>query len=222
VITSPYDSPDMNLAISSGDCYLLSTLPKEQLPFDTIRFINTTSRELQTSGSLSEVRLVQVRPGEIRPSEVRLARVRRGRVCLRDFRPAEPPPNPSCGGVTGKASFGFVSNRGASERAGQTQFQFKVGNLNFHSSSYDWLVVAGAKAMFKGTGTINGAGNYGFMVSAVDGQITGGGGVDKFRIKIWDKDAGDLVVYDNQMDAAEDAEPTTVPGGGSIVIHKEE
>jgi hypothetical protein len=44
--------------------------------------------------------------------------------------------------------------------------------------------------------------------------------VDRFRIKIWDKDNGDAIVYDNQMDAADDADPTTVIGGGSIVIHK--
>ena len=31
---------------------------------------------------------------------------------------------------------------------------------------------------------------------------------------------GDAVVYDNEMGAAEDAETTTVLGGGSIVIHK--
>jgi hypothetical protein len=43
--------------------------------------------------------------------------------------------------------------------------------------------------------------------------------VDLFRIKIWDKDL-DAVVYDNQMGEAEDANPTTAIGGGSIVIHK--
>ena len=59
--------------------------------------------------------------------------------------------------------------------------------MNFHSTSYEWLVVAGARAQYKGEGTINGSGNYGFMLTAIDGQINGGGGVDKFRIKIWDK-----------------------------------
>ena len=58
------------------------------------------------------------------------------------------------------------------------------------------------------------------MVSAVDGEVQGGGGEDKFRIKIWDKDNGDAIVYDNQMDDAEDAELTTILGGGNIVIHK--
>lgn len=123
--------------------------------------------------------------------------------------------------LTGRANFGFVSKykKGANVPTGNTEFQFKVANLNFHSEIYDWLVVAGAKAQYKGTGTINSAGNYGFMLTAIDGQINGGGGVDKFRIKIWDKQSGNIV-YDNQMHAAEDADPTTDIGGGSIVIHK--
>jgi uncharacterized delta-60 repeat protein len=126
-----------------------------------------------------------------------------------------------CGGAIGKANFGFVSKykKGASEPTGQTEFQFKAGDLDFHSSSYDWLVIAGAKAMYKGTGTINGTGSYTFQINAIDGQVNDGGGVDKFRIKIWDK-AIDEVVYDNQMGAAEDANPMTEIGGGSIVVHK--
>jgi len=81
-------------------------------------------------------------------------------------------------------------------------------------------VVAGAKAMFKGVGTINGQGSYGFMLSAVDAKLTPSADVDLFRIKIWDTTADDLVVYDNQMDAAEDTDLTTAIQGGSIVIHK--
>lgn len=122
--------------------------------------------------------------------------------------------------LTGKANFGFVSKykKGADTPTGNTEFLFKAGDLNFHSSDYDWLVVAGPQAKFKGIGTINGTGEYGFMLSAVDGQVNGGGGTDKFRIKIWDK-ATEAVVYDNQLGAEEDVEPTTALGGGSIVIH---
>jgi hypothetical protein len=58
------------------------------------------------------------------------------------------------------------------------------------------------------------------MLSAIDGDLLGGGQAGKFRIKIWDKDDNDLIVYDNQMDADDDANPTTELGGGSIVIHK--
>jgi uncharacterized repeat protein (TIGR01451 family) len=126
--------------------------------------------------------------------------------------------NPS---LTGKANFGFVSKYepGANVPTGQTEFQFKAGNLNFHSTSYEWLVVAGARAQYKGSGTINGAGNYRFMLTVIDGQVNGGGGVDKFRIKIWDSTNGGIV-YDNQMGAGDDATPATALGGGSIVIHR--
>lgn len=119
----------------------------------------------------------------------------------------------------GKANFGFVSKyqKGATIPSGNTEFQFHVGNLNFNSTVYEWLVVSGAKAQFKGSGTINGIGNYGFLVSVVDGQVTGGGGVDKFRIKIWNKATG-VVVYDNQLGSPDDAEATTAIAGGTIVI----
>ena len=74
--------------------------------------------------------------------------------------------------------------------------------------------------MYKGIGTINGAGNYGFMISAIDEDLTPSTDVDLFRIKIWDKDNGDAIVYDNLMGADEDADPTTEIGGGQIKIHK--
>ena len=45
-----------------------------------------------------------------------------------------------------------------------------------------------------------------------------GGGVDRLRLKVWDKVSG-LVVYDNQRGADDAADPTTALGGGSIVIH---
>ncbi len=127
--------------------------------------------------------------------------------------------NPS---LTGKANFGFVSKykKGATIPTGNTEFQFKVADLNFHSDTYQWLVIAGAKAQYKGIGTINGEGNYGFMLTAIDGDIKGGGGTDKFRMKIWDKDNNDTIVYDNQLGDSDDSEPTTIIGGGSIVVHK--
>ncbi|MFC1865798.1 PKD domain-containing protein [Chloroflexota bacterium] len=111
---------------------------------------------------------------------------------------------------TGKATFGFVSKykKGASIPDGQTEFQFKAGNLNFHSTSYDWLVVTGSNfAKFKGTGTINSEGEYKFQIWAGDGDP------DTFRIKIWTEDEGgsETVRYDNGSN-----QPI---GGGSIVVH---
>ena len=123
--------------------------------------------------------------------------------------------------LTGKANFGFVSKyqNGASVPTGNTEFQFKAGNLNFKSTAYEWLVVAGKKAQYKGSGTINGIGDYRFMLTVIDGQQPGGGGQDKFRIRIWNNNGGGLV-YDNQMNDPDNSDPTTVLGGGSIVIHK--
>ncbi len=95
---------------------------------------------------------------------------------------------------------------------GNTNFQFSAGNFHFKSSAYDemTLVISGAKATYRGTGTVNGSGDYGFMVSAIDGQINGGGGIDKFRIKVWDKTDGNKVVYDNQIESAENADATSL------------
>ena len=124
-------------------------------------------------------------------------------------------------GLSGKATFGFVSKyqKGATVPTGNTQFNFKVAGLNFKSTSYDWLVIAGAKAKYKGYGTINGSGSYQFLLSAIDGDASNGGGIDKFRIKIWDQINGG-VVYDNAFGAAEDADPPTAISGGSIVVHQ--
>ena len=123
--------------------------------------------------------------------------------------------------LTGKANFGFVSKykNGSSVPTGNTEFQFKAGNLNFSSTSYEWMVIAGARAQYKGAGTINGSGDYRFMLTAIDGQEPGGGGQDKFRIRIWNNAGGGLV-YDNQLNAPDTAEPTTILSGGQIVIHK--
>jgi hypothetical protein len=122
--------------------------------------------------------------------------------------------------TTGKATFGFVSKykKGANVPTGETEFHFNAGDLKFHSTEYDWLVVAGSKAKFKGIGTINGAGVYKFMISAFDGKDTGD--PDTFRIKIWEEVNGvERVIYDNQMGDDDLADATTELGGGSITVH---
>ena len=105
--------------------------------------------------------------------------------------------------------------KGAIVPTGNTQFKFKVGDLDFNSTEYDWLVIAGQKALFKGTGTINGEGTYKFMISAIEGTT----GEGKFRIKIWDG-LSDEIIYDNQLGVDEDADPTTTIVG-SIRIQKD-
>ncbi|MFP5367812.1 MAG: hypothetical protein ACLGIS_13390, partial [Actinomycetes bacterium] len=71
-------------------------------------------------------------------------------------------------------------------------------------------------AQYKGNGTVNGVAGYKFLLTATDGAVNGGGGTDKFRIKIT-KDG--TVVYDNLLGAADDATNAQVLTGGSIVIH---
>lgn len=124
--------------------------------------------------------------------------------------------------LIGKAHFGFVSKykKGQQKPTGNTQFQFQVADLNFHSDSYDWLVIAGHKAMYKGNGTIKGSGNYGFMISAIDEKLTPNTDIDLFRIKIWDKENNYEVIYDNQLGDPENDEPATQIAAGQIVIHK--
>jgi PKD repeat protein len=112
--------------------------------------------------------------------------------------------------LTGRATFGFVSKyrRGASVPTGNTEFVFHAGALNFHSTSYEFLVVnqGGSNAQFKGSGTINGDGSYKFMLWANDGDP------DTFRIRIWEEvGETEVVIYDNG---------TNQPiGRGSIVVH---
>jgi hypothetical protein len=117
--------------------------------------------------------------------------------------------------LTGKANFGFVSKyqKGATVPTGETEFNFQVANFNFHASVYQWMVVSGSQAQYKGTGAINGAGNYNFMLTASDSP-------DGFRIKITNPADGS-VIYDNMKAPLDDSIGNTQPiAGGSIVIHK--
>lgn len=126
--------------------------------------------------------------------------------------------------LSGKATFGFVAKyrKGANAPDGNTAFHFRAGDFTFESTSYQWLVVAGARAQFKGVGTVNGGGSYGFLLTAIDGDVNGGTGADAFRIKVWtlNSDGSEgAVVYDNKLGAPDDGSAATTIGGGSIAIH---
>jgi hypothetical protein len=125
-------------------------------------------------------------------------------------------PNPS---LTGPASFRFAVkyNNGSSLPSGTTSFKFQRAKLDFKGTSFDWLVVTGATAQCRGTGTLDGVSGYNFLWTALDGDLPGGGGVDKFRIKIWTATG---VVYDNQLGEDDTAAPTTPLSNGTIIIHE--
>jgi len=124
--------------------------------------------------------------------------------------------NPS---LAGKVSFGFVSKylKNATNPKGETQFDFKLAGLSFNALNFDYLVISGAKVMYRGFGKINGNAGYSFILTVIDGQATNGGGVDKFRIKIWNKTTG-AIVYDTQMGAPDNADPVTPVGEGSTIV----
>lgn len=126
---------------------------------------------------------------------------------------------------SGRATFSFVSKyaKGATVPSGRTEFRFVSARFIFSSTSYDWLVVSGARAQYKGSGSINGVGGYKFILTAIDGDRQGK--PDRFRIKIFhtDPDSGqEVIYYDNQT--AGDTEGTsdegTLVNGGSIIVHK--
>jgi hypothetical protein len=68
------------------------------------------------------------------------------------------------------------------------------------------------RAQYKGEGTVNGAGNYGFILTAYDGSP------DRFRIKIWEVSSSSTV-YDNKMGEPDTSNDATALGSGSIIIH---
>jgi streptogramin lyase len=142
--------------------------------------------------------------------------------------------------LVGKANFGFVSKykKGATVPTGETEFQFSVADLNFHSDTYEWLVIAGAQAQYKGEGTINGEDppeciseaesecTYKFILWGIDADMNDNDSfeTDKFKIRIWweeqiNDEVTEHVVYDNALGDDSDGAMTEI-GGGSIVIHK--
>lgn len=127
---------------------------------------------------------------------------------------------------TGKGYFvfavGYVKNNPLP--IGLTTFVLKSNSLfsstafSFSSLKHESLVFSGAQATFTGTGKVNGSGNYGFLLSVLDGHATKTS--DKLRIKIWNKNQANAVFYDSQMGAADDASPTATVTGGVITITK--
>jgi hypothetical protein len=133
--------------------------------------------------------------------------------------------NPS---LTGKTDFGIdvKYKSGSTAPTGNTQFTLPAAGQAFQSTSYAWLTISGTMAQYQGTGTINGAGSYGFIATVTDGKLLGGTAPDTFRIRIWDSTKGNGstsagLIYDNYASAPIYNNPSgTVLGGGNITIHK--
>jgi hypothetical protein len=127
------------------------------------------------------------------------------------------PANPQ---ATGLVSYGFQNNyfKGATNPKGETQLEFKVGEFEFNALNYEYLAVDKHKAQFRGSGRITGGqSGIAFIMTVIDGAVTGGGGVDKIRMKVFNKNTGE-VYYDNQPGAGDADDPTTVVTSGSTVV----
>jgi len=127
------------------------------------------------------------------------------------------PANPT---LTGTATIGFNASypsATATVPTGQAVFNFTAANLSFASLSYKWMVVSKPYVWLRGTGTVNNVSGYEFLIAAVDGQLTGGGGTDKFRIRIW-KSADGTIIYDNMPNTALNAVAVTTTSNGDIAI----
>lgn len=107
--------------------------------------------------------------------------------------------------VEGKSSIGFVAQYlpGATVPTGSLAFTLHAAGFQFKSKSFDWLVINGSNAQLRGVGTVNGAGTYQFLLTALDGRP------DKLSLKIWETDPGSPIYV---------ATARTLKG--SIIVHK--
>jgi hypothetical protein len=85
-------------------------------------------------------------------------------------------------------------------------------------STFDWLVISGAKAIVQGVGQIDGSGRYGFMLTALHEGTIAPKDNGTFRLKVWDIDNGNAIVYDNEPGQPDGATPITPVTQGRIKI----
>ncbi|HEX7186033.1 MAG TPA: ELWxxDGT repeat protein [Thermoanaerobaculia bacterium] len=94
---------------------------------------------------------------------------------------------------------------------------FRLTGLDLRSRTLSRLTPNGATAWIEGEGTVNGRGSYLFRIAVTDGQAPGGGGTDRFRVRVWDPGTG-ATLFDSEPGAPDSSPPTTALGGGSIKI----
>jgi hypothetical protein len=151
--------------------------------------------------------------------------------------------------AAGKLEFKFDAKykKGSAVPSGNTDLTLKATGMHFQSTGYEWLVVSGNRAQFQGSGKINGKGDYGILITGIEGNGDDGKGgqnghgnsdhqkghgnsdkngdgnddgnrMDKVRVKIWSKPDG-MIVYDNAPTAGDIESAGTALGGGDITIH---
>ena len=120
--------------------------------------------------------------------------------------------------ITGLINFDLSKPTSAKSKKGENLINLALGDLQFQALNYDFRELSGARTQFKGYGKVNDESGYKYLLTVVDGQAPKGGGVDKFRIKIWNEKTGE-VVFDNQKGDADDADPKTAVGDGKSISY---
>jgi hypothetical protein len=114
--------------------------------------------------------------------------------------------------TSGNVSFGFNFKYlpNSTTPSGDLEFQFKAGNLDFKSTSLDFLVVTGEpRAQVQGTGTINGGLVCKFQLDAWSGSFQPG-----------NVDALGFAIYNCSDGSNRYTLPTAPTSNGRIQIHQ--
>ena len=117
------------------------------------------------------------------------------------------PQNPN---LTGQVQFGVTSKYLDTAIIGHVSMNFRAATLKFDATTLTVLVTSNGQVTLRGTGTINGSGNYNFLVTGLDGLQ------EAVRFQI--KDQLGTVIYDSQPGAVDTATPTASVTG-QIIIH---
>ncbi len=120
--------------------------------------------------------------------------------------------------ITGVVNFDLPKPSAAKSAKAENLINLALGDLQFQALNYDFRELSGARTQFKGYGKVNNEAGYKYLLTVIDGQAPNGGGVDKFRIKIWNEKTGE-VVFDNQKGDGDDADPTTPIGDGKSISY---
>lgn len=120
--------------------------------------------------------------------------------------------------LTGNADFEFSSAYTKGVLGGKVLLKLSAVRFDFSGVTQESLAVDGTSARIRGTGTVNGAGKFGFLVVATDGGAAPN--TDSFRIKIWDINNGNAVVYDNQKGQPDTSNVGSSVSGDSITVVK--